>query len=107
MRPPRGPRRGDAAGPGDQQHPGPVTALGEAGAELGSRLTAEHEVDQRDIGVQALGELECLLARSRGEATLDPGLALQQQPESPVDDVVVVDHEHAQGEIVAVTLVSS
>src|SRR5204862_5414205 len=67
-------------------------------ADLGARLPAEEEVDECYVGPGAGGERDRLLPRPCGEAALDPRLALEQQPESPLDDVVVVDHQHPQAE---------
>ena len=57
---------------------------------------AEEEVDERDVGRVAAGELERLVGRAGREEALDPRLLAEHQPEAPVDDVVVVDDEDAQ-----------
>ena len=57
---------------------------------------AEEEVDERDVGLQRLGQLSASARVAGRRAALDPGLALEQQAEPPVDDVVIVDDEDAQ-----------
>ena len=65
-------------------------------AQLGARLLAEEEVHERHVRLVAARHLERLLDVRRGQAALHPGLLGQEQAEAPVDDVVVVHHEHAQ-----------
>ena len=65
-------------------------------ADLGARLLADEQVDERDVRLVALRERQRLLAVARAQAALDPRLLAEHQPEAPVHDLVVVDDEHAQ-----------
>ena len=65
-------------------------------ADLRAGLLADEQVDERDVRVVAAGERDRLLAVARAQAALDPRLLAEHQPEAPVDDLVVVDDEHAQ-----------
>ena len=65
-------------------------------ADLRPRLLADEQIDQRDIGLVALGQRVGLRARARAEAALDPRLVAEHQPEAPMHDVVIVDDQHAQ-----------
>ena len=65
-------------------------------ADLRAGLLADEQVDERDVRVVAARERDRLLAVARAQAALDPRLLAEHQPEAPVDDLVVVDDEHAQ-----------
>ena len=88
--------RRDPAGARDQQHARARRLAPDRLAELRARLLAEEEVHERDVRLVAARHLERLLHVRRGQAALDPRLLGQQQAEAPVDDVVVVHHQHAQ-----------
>ena len=91
------PPRETRAGAGDQQDP--RLGRGACAAPRHSSAPdslAEEEVDERDVGLQPLGELERLVGGAGRLAALDPRLALEQQAEAPVDDVVVVDDQDAE-----------
>ena len=55
----------------------------------------QEQVDQRDMGLVAASGFQRLGPSARPD-TLDPRLAAEQHPETPVHDVVIIDHEYAQ-----------
>ena len=57
---------------------------------------AEEEVHQRHVRLVAAPQIARLVAVVRGQAALYPVLLGEERPKTPVDDVVVVDHEHPQ-----------
>ena len=65
-------------------------------ADLRARLLADEQVDERDVRLVALRQRERLVAVARAEAALHPRLLAEHEPQAPVDDLVVVDDEHAQ-----------
>src|SRR5206468_10955623 len=65
-------------------------------ADLGARLAPQEEVDQSHVRLRPLRERESLVAVRGGQAELHPRLALEQDAEAPLDDVVVVDDEHTK-----------
>ena len=86
----------DAPGAGDQQHVRRRRLEAQPLADLGARLLADEQVDERDVRLVAAGQRQRLLAVARAQAALDPGLLAEHQPEAPVHDLVVVDDQHAQ-----------
>ena len=65
--------------------------------DLGARLAGEEEVDERDVRLQCgRPRRSASFPLRRRRAALDPALALEQQAEAPVDDVMVVDDEDAR-----------
>src|SRR4051794_29486233 len=69
--------------------------LPQAFADLSAGLLADEQVDQRDARFEAARVADRLLHRARAQAACDPWLLAEEQPEAPVDDVVVVDDQHA------------
>ena len=65
-------------------------------ADLGARLLADEQVHERDVRLVAAAERHRLLAVARAQAALDPRLLAEHEAQAPVDDLVVVDDEHAQ-----------
>src|SRR6185437_8726884 len=106
----RGPVLGDEAGgaggagdvgrddPGarNKQYPGAGADLVDLLADLGARLGPQQHVDQGDFGLDFAADLDRLGAGRGGEAALDPALALEQQAEAPLHDIVLVDHQAPQ-----------
>ena len=62
----------------------------------GPGLLADEEVDERDVGLVARGELVGLGAGAGAQRALDPRLVAEHRAKAPVDDVVVVDDQDAQ-----------
>ena len=68
--------------------------------QLGPRLAGQEQVDERHVGLVGAGQSQRLGARPGLEEALDPGLLAEQDAKTPVDDVVVVHHQHAQPPVV-------
>src|SRR5215210_3609818 len=88
--------RRDPAGAGDQQNAGLRRGVAERLAEIRTGALPEEEVHERDVGLQATGELDGLVGSAGGLAAPDPWLAAEQQAEAPLHDAVVVDDEHLE-----------
>ena len=67
-----------------------------AAGDVGARLVADEEVDERDVRLVAPGAVLGLVAGRRRHAALDPVLLDEDEAHAPVDDVVVVDDQHAE-----------
>ena len=78
----------------DQQHLRLRRGLADLLADLRAGLAAQQQIDQGDVGAHPRGERDRVLPAPGDLAARDPGLAAEQQPEAPVDDVVVVDDQH-------------